>query len=405
MPAALKKPADEAVASPSIIDVERPEAAVQIDAALMKIVKTTKSSPLKVMREYTSLAFGPGKVSFAEYHKLRLFDDAYYQGQDKRAVIGWKRNSQINLEANFRYDWWGMLSDKIASASYLAAYGFPTLPILAIYSDCAGKSPANLPPHALLSNADALRSFLANEKIYPMFGKPTEGLQSLGSVALARFDGAARALETTDGRTISLEDFVASITQHYASGYVLQKLATPHAGIRAICGDRIATARIVTIVLDDTPRLFRACWKIPGGSNTADNFWRPGNMLAQLDVANGRVLRALSGVGVDLVEHTHHPDTGAELIGAQVPLWPQLVATVLDAAKLMQHVPMIGWDVTALDSGPVIVEMNETPDFFLNQIADKRGILDEDFNRFLAQQKKNRVAREKMLAERQKVAH
>ena len=81
------------------------------------IVKTTKSSPLKVMREYTSLAFGPGKVSFAEYHKLRLFDDAYYQGRDKRAVIGWKRNSQINLEANFRYDWWGMLSDKIASAS------------------------------------------------------------------------------------------------------------------------------------------------------------------------------------------------------------------------------------------------------------------------------------------------
>ena len=132
MPAALKKAADESVASPSIIDVERPEAAVQIDAALMKIVKTTKSSPLKVMREYTSLAFGPGKVSFAEYHKLRLFDDAYYQGQDKRAVIGWKRNSQINLEANFRYDWWGMLSDKIASASYLAAYGFPTIPLLAI---------------------------------------------------------------------------------------------------------------------------------------------------------------------------------------------------------------------------------------------------------------------------------
>jgi hypothetical protein len=49
--------------------------------------------------------------------------------------------------------------------------------------------------------------------------------------------------------------------------------------------------------------------------------------------------------------------------------------------------------------------MNETPDFFLNQIADKRGILDEDFTRFLAQQKKNRIAREKMLAERQKIAH
>lgn len=46
--------------------------------------------------------------------------------------------------------------------------------------------------------------------------------------------------------------------------------------------------------------------------------------------------------------------------------------------------------------------MNETPDLFLNQIADKRGVLDDDFNRFLAQQKKNRISREKMLAEQQK---
>jgi len=81
------------------------------------------------------------------------------------------------------------------------------------------------------------------------------------------------------------------------------------------------------------------------------------------------------------------------------------VKTALEAARMMQHVYMIGWDVTALDSGPVIVEMNETPDLFLNQIADKRGVLDDDFNRFLAQQKKNRITREKTLAERHKAAY
>ena len=70
----------------------------------------------------------------------------------------------------------------------------------------------------------------------------------------------------------------------------------------------------------------------------------------------------------------------------------------------MQHVAMIGWDVTALESGPVIVEMNETPDLFLNQISDRRGVMDEDFTRVLAQQKKNRISREKMLAVRHKAA-
>jgi hypothetical protein len=400
MAAALKKIADEQPVERSIIDVERPKNTIGIDAALMKIVAATKSSPLKIMREYTSLAFGPGRVSFAEYHKLRLFDDVYYEGQDKRAVIGWKRNSQINLIANYRYDWWGMLSDKIASESYLKTYGFPTIAMQAIYSDRAGASSKNL-----LSDADELRAFLMNESLYPMFGKPTDGRQSLGSIALARFNAATRMLETTDKREVRLEDFIANVTQHYSGGYVFQQLAVPHVGVRAICGDRIATCRIVTIALEGKPQVFRACWKIPAGVNTADNFWRPGNMLAQIDVTSGRVLRAMSGTGVELVEHTHHPDTGAFLIGAEVPLWPQLISTVLEAAKLMQHVAMIGWDVTALESGPVIVEMNETPDLFLNQIADKCGVLDDDFNRFLVQQKKNRVSREKMLAESHKIVY
>ena len=397
MPAATKKIADIQPAVRSVIDVEQPKQASSIDAVLMKMVAATKSSPLKLMREYTSLAFGPGRVSFAEYHKLRLFDDVYYAGQDKRAVIGWKRNAQINLIANFRYDWWAMLSDKIAAGSYLSAYGFPVIPTLAIYSDRAARSAKNL-----LAGADELRAFLLNENLYPMFGKPTDGLQSLGSIAIKRINMPSRALETVDDRSILLEDFIANVVQHYPGGYVFQQLAVPHAGMRAICGDRLATARVVTIALGGEPRLFRACWKIPAGANTADNFWRPGNMMAQLEPVNGKVLRAFSGAGVELVEHTHHPDTGAAMIGYEIPMWPQLVRTVLEAARLMQHVPMIGWDVAMLDSGPVIVEMNETPDLFLNQIADKRGVLDDDFNRFLAQQKTNRISREKMLAERQK---
>jgi hypothetical protein len=399
MAAALKKIPDSQPVERSVVDVERPKNAMPIDAALMKMVAAAKSSPLKIMREYTALAFGPGRVSFAEYHKLRLFDDAYYEGQDKRAVIGWKRNSQINLIANYRYDWWGMLSDKIASESYLRAYGFPTIPTMAIYSDKAAHS-----SKTLLKNAGQLREFLSNEVLYPMFGKPTDGLQSLGSISLKRFNVARREIETTDGRFIPLDEFANDIIAHYSGGYVFQVLAQPHAGVRAICGERIATCRIVTIMLDGEPKLFRACWKIPAGANTADNFWRPGNMLAQLDITNGRVLRAMSGAGVDLVEHTHHPDSAAALVGAEVPMWPQLVSTVLEAARLMQNVAMIGWDVTTLEGGPVIVEMNETPDLFLNQLADRRGVMDEDFTRFLAQQKKSRISREATLAERHKAA-
>jgi hypothetical protein len=396
MPATLKKsPAPELPVPSPTVDVARPGGAPPIDAALMKIVAATKSSPLRIMRDYASLAFGPGKVSFAEYVRLRLFDEAYYGGADRRAVIGWKRNSQINLVANFRHDWWGMLSDKIASASYLSAYGFPTLPIVAVFSRRAAAGSAKL-----LRDVDALRAFLTNEANYPLFGKPVEGLQSLGSIALRRIGGGE--LETVDGRNLALEDFVADIARHYADGYLFQKLAAPHPGVRAVCGERIATVRMVTITVDGEPRLFRACWKIPAGSNMADNFWRPGNLLAQIDPAEGKVLRAFSGAGLDYAEQASQPDTGAKLPGAGVPLWAQMKGLVLEAAGLMRHVPMIGWDVAALEDGPVIVEMNETPDLFLNQFADRRGVLDAEFNGFLEQQKRNQAAHNRQVAERNK---
>lgn len=397
MSAAAKKIVVEPAVSAPVMDVARPEAAASIDSALLKIVAATKSSPLKIMREYTALAFGPGKVSFAEYTKLRLFDDAYYAGNDKRAVLGWKRISQIHFIANYRYDWWGMLSDKVASASYLKAYGFRTIPILAIYSERAGRNANNL-----LNNIDSLRGFLTNESLYPMFGKPAQGLQSLGSIALKRFDPAQRMLETMDGRFVPLEDFLENIARHYSDGYVFQMFGVPHPAVRAICGDRIATVRIVTIMIDGEPRLFRACWKVPTGGNMADNFWRPGNMLAKIDLDKGKVVRAISGAGLELIEHERHPDTGAQLKGCDVPLWPELLKLALEGAKLMQHVAMIGWDMAALEGGPMIIEMNERPDLFLNQLADGRGVLDNELNGFLAQQKNNRIEREKFVIEQDK---
>jgi hypothetical protein len=366
-----------------LIDVARPKAAHAVDAALLRMVAETKASPLRIMRDYVGLSFGPGKVSFKDYTQLRLFDEAFWAGADRRAVIGQHRGVEIHQQVNYRHEWWGLFDNKIAMASYLAAYGFPTIPTLAVYCPNLGTAAAHL-----ARNADELRRVLADEAHYPMFGKPAEGLQSLGSAGLRRYSPQSGCLETTDGRVIALDAFVADIVRHYADGYVFQKFASPHAAIRALCGDRLPTIRIVTLNLDGGPKVFRACWKIPAGGNVADNYWRDGNLLAQIDLAQGVVRRVLSGAGLGLAHHIVHPDTKIHMIGFQIPHWDAMVATVVEAARLMRHVPLIGWDVAALDSGPVIVEMNERPDFFLPQLADARGVLDAELTDFLAAQKR-----------------
>ena len=190
-----------------------------------------------------------------------------------------------------------------------------------------------------------------------------------------------------DGVATPVDAFIADIASHYGSGYLFQHRVSPHSEVRALCGDRLATVRLLTILTKTGPKLLRACWKIPAGSNVADNFWRSGNMLAQLDMKDGRVLRVVRGAGTAAEEPTHHPDTGTAMAGFVIPHWNQIVELALEGAKVLPEVALIGWDIAPVESGPVLVELNHNPDFKLTQIADRRGTMDTVMKEFLAERR------------------
>ncbi len=372
---------DEPAAKTLAVSHAAPEASAL--AAMPRMSAETGKSPMALMRDYAALAFGPGKVSLPDYVRLRLFDESFWAGQDRRAVVGQRRNRDLVVEANWRHDWYGMTSNKIASSQYLAAFGLPTIPLRAIYAPNMQRE-----SWLVIRDAEALQHFLLDPENYPLFGKPAEGNQSLGSVGLTRCEPDTGMLIRTDGSKISVTDLIADINNHYAdNGYVLQPLMAPHDDIIKLAGRKLATSRIVTIATEDGPKIFRASWKVPVGSNVADNYWRSGNLLAGLDLATGKVLRATSSTGFDLVNVTHHPDTGEHLIGAAIPNFAQMKEIALEGARLMRHFSVIGWDMASTPAGPMIVEMNETPDLFLNQLADRFGVLDADWTAFMRFQK------------------
>jgi hypothetical protein len=152
---------------------------------------------------------------------------------------------------------------------------------------------------------------------------------------------------------------------------------------------------VLTALTESGPKVIRACWKIPAGANMADNYWRPGNLLGQIDLENGRIIRTTSGAGLETVLHERHPDSDAALTGFEIPHWNELKQLALTGARVMRHMPLIGWDIAPAESGPVIVEMNETPDFFLVQFSDGRGILDTEFRAFMEFQARNAAAHAK----------
>ncbi len=383
---------DIETASPSSIVVAKPVAETPLDNTLREIAEQSGKGYYEIIREIVSLGFGPGRVSFRDYVKLRLFDDQYYAGGDKKTVVGQRRNRDISVTVNYRIDWYAMLENKIASICYLGAFGLPTIPFELVYGENL-----EIKTSRVARNASELRAFLTDVRNYPSFGKPVEAFQSLGSIALRRYDAQSGQLQRTDGGMIALDDFIADITTNYARGYLFQKLVNPHPIMRDLCGDRLATARIVTIATEAGPKVFRASLKMPAGTNSADNFWRTGNLLAQLDVATGEIKRVITGAGVELLQVTHHPDTNKPLVGATVPNWDRMIATALAGAKVMQHFSMIGWDVAATESGAVIVEMNETPDLSLHQLVEGRGVLEPEFLAFMEYQERQAKAHERRM--------
>jgi hypothetical protein len=370
-----------AEASPSIT-VARPTQTIPIVAEMRQIAEVSGKSYIGLIRDFAKLAFGPGKLAFDEYLALRLFDEAGLAGADKRAFVGLAASRKIWLEANYQIEYFSLLENKIAANALFGAYGFPVIPTLALFSNRAGLSTANL-----LRTEEELRHFLIRGRHYPLFGKPMDGIQSLGTASFDRYDTATDSLVGGLGVATPLDAFVGDVANHYGSGYLFQHRMSPHSEVRALCGDRLGTVRLLTILTTAGPKLLRACWKIPAGSNIADNFWRSGNLLAQLDLADGRVLRVMRGAGTAAEELTLHPDTGSAMVGFVIPHWRQIVDLALEGAKVLPDVALIGWDIAPVDSGPVLVELNHNPDFKLTQIADRRGTIDAAMKEFLAERR------------------
>lgn len=376
-----KPKADEAAPPSASFDTAHGAAHISMAESMTRAAAETGAPPMQLMREYSKLAFGPGKLSFEDYIKYRLFDDAWLKGAEKTDFIGARRNRDLVIEINYRHDWHGLLTNKIVSQSYLAAYGLPTISPRAIYAP--GMKIAS---ERLLRSRDELRAFLLREENYPLFGKPAESCQSLGALALLSCDVNAGEVVAVGDRRLSIDSVVDDIVTHYEAGYLFQEMQKPHRDLVPLIGERLATVRILTLATPDGVKAVRAGWKLPAAGNVADNFWRDGNMLAGLDFATGRVKQVTSGVGFDMKNVTRHPDTGAELIGLAVPNWDEMKATVVEGAKVLRHFAIIGWDVAATDRGPVIVEANETPDVSLVQIADRRGLWSKEFADVVAAQ-------------------
>lgn len=335
-------------------------------AVFARLSEVTSLPPTRIMADYAALSLGQGRVSLSDYERLRLYDEPFWGDADRRQVAGPRRFRELCLRANFRHDWLGFAANRLAWRSYLAAHGLPTAPLLAIYRADLATPAANL-----LRSRGELREFLAAHVGTPIVAKPAEGSgRSHSLFEDARADAGAE-----------IEALLEAVADTPGVAWLLERRLAPHPALEAATAGRMAPVRLVTIAGEDGPRAFRAFWRLPGAKGA----------LAELDLRTGKALRVAPADNPALSRRAPSALT--------VPDWAATKAVAGEAGRLLDAFGLVGWDIAPTVDGPVIIGLSATPDLDACQILQRCGVLDAEFQGFLADRRRLAAEQAKVVSD------
>lgn len=377
------------------LDFDRSLSNARLLEPMVQAQKNTGKSPFRISAEILRLNFGKSRLTPPEYFKYNLFDK---KEDEKTKFIGVKRGTAINLRANFASQLSHLVNNKLLFESVLRGLGIRTTRTQAIF--CSPTKHPSLGSVLLLHSLSDLSKYLARAN-FPIFAKPLTSSQSLGIVGIAGLDESESQLFLTNGNAMALSDFHDQISQRYQySGYAFQEMVEMHPDLKEFTNGAVGTFRIVTTTTPDGISVLYAAWKIPGKGSMADNFWREGNLLANVDVGSGEVLRCQKSAGIDAQLIDSSPESGRKIIGLKIPLWEHVKKMTLEVASLLPGERVLGFDVAISPDGPILIEANTNPDHGIYQIAADQGFWTDrnaklfEWNAEMAQNRKKEIKKD-----------
>jgi len=339
-----------------------------------------KSTSAQAM-EMARMAVGPQKVHPQEYIELGLSNPDVYDNPALHTFVGNHMQKKVSHDLNAIY-WEGVETDKILMAMAFDKFGIRTTrtqAAICLYHRSAGEMPVLRSPEQILD-------FFRRTAKYPVFVKPIKGGFSRGSFRAEHYHADTDEFELLSGERLDVRKCLHDLEDKTGYGFVVQEAVDGVQETAAVSGKIPTGLRIVTLLGDDESRIYRVTWKIPTGSNHADNFsgGRMGNLCCGVDESTGEVSRVLGGSEAGLVMLGKESDAGARLLGSQVPFWNEIHSFVLQATSAFSGFRCQHWDIGITSIGIVAYEVNARGRWDLTQAANGRGIMEPPFTDFLA---------------------
>lgn len=233
-----------------------------------------------------------------------------------------------------------------------------------------------------LSTAEDLAAWLSTTQDFPLFAKPAHGGFGRGTYLIEGHDAETGSLRLSGVGLVSLKDFVATLGNPAGLGYLFQEVLKPHPALATLTCERLSTVRVLTLAESNQQvSIYRSIWKVPRQANIIDNFesGTTGNLLGQVEIASGRVVRVIQGYGLELLALDRHPDSGLQFCNLTLPDWQELKALAVTCAQLMPEFKFQHWDMAITDRGPIPLEVNlfTSGGTELSQLVEQRGLLED----------------------------
>ena len=328
-----------------------------------------------ILGDVVMLRRGPGRLTPQEYFYYRLWDPAL-AAAEKRKFVGKQAQHPMHMACNHTR-WYATAADKLLFHTVITGAGLPTPTLLGTTG--SNRGPTGVPN---LGNVALVANFLREPAHYPFFAKPIDGKYSLAVLSADAYDAETDqvCLRGEGGQAVeSIANEIISST----TGFLIQRRLEPHPDLARAFGLALWSARLIVLITASGPIVHRCVAKIATGTNPADNFWRPGNLLGNIDLKTGTITRAVRGTAADTVINPPHPDTAHPIVGTVIPDWQGLLDLVATAARVLPGIRTQSWDVALTDTGPVLLEVNFGGDLNLPQLASGEGMLDQVYRKHL----------------------
>lgn len=207
--------------------------------------------------------------------------------------------------------------------------------------------------------------------------KPNLGRRGAGILLAADREGTG--WRTASGRPLSRERITEHLRCILDAEYSLEgverdaglfePLIVPHAALAGLVPSGLPDIRVICHGQDPLLAMIR----LPTVASEGKANLHQGAIGAAVDLGSGRVTRAIFG----RQQIEEHPDTGARIVGAEVPEWDRVVEAAAGCAAAT-GLGYLGADVVVDEErGPLVLEVNARPGLEIQNVTGVglRGLL------------------------------